>query len=167
MRIIIPNTYLKTASKSVGKHRRKLRKTHLRVRNCAVPHAQMKKSQFFLNTVFLASIVHLYSELQVNPFRNKDIGAEKLVCAFAHFRKRKWKKMKSIWFMSCDDTFWLLYWNQHHYLSFINGDTTEKLFGAIEPFSASANEKNENLSNQSFCKCPDASIFQIWSAFVH
>ena len=84
MRIIIPNTYLITASKSVGKHRRKLRKTHLRSSARA-----NEKIAILSQYSFLASIVHLYSELQVNPLRNKDIGAEKLFCAFAHFRKRK------------------------------------------------------------------------------
>ena len=32
------------------------------------------------------------------------------------------------------------------------GNTTEKLIGAIERFSVSANEKNENISRQSFSK---------------
>ena len=41
------------------------------------------------------------------------------------------------------------------------GDTTEQLFGGIERFSASANEKFENVYGQNFCKSPDASIFQI------
>ena len=85
MRIIIPNTNLITATKSVGEHRRKLRKTHLR----SSARANEKNRNFFSIKFFLASIVHLYSELQVNPLRNKDIGAEKLVCTFAHFRKRK------------------------------------------------------------------------------
>ena len=44
---------------------------------------------------------------------------------------------------------------------FDKGDITENIFGAIEGFSASANEKFENLYRQSFCKWPDASIFQI------
>ena len=56
--------------------------------------------QFLLNKVFLACIVHLYSKLQVNPFINKDIRAEKLVCAFAHFRKRKWERRWNL-FNSC------------------------------------------------------------------
>ena len=47
-------------------------------------------------------------------------------------------------------------------IRFLNkGDNTEILFGAIERFSASANEKIENLPLQSFCKSRDASIFQI------
>ena len=56
----------------------------------------MKKWNFCLEKVFLASIVHLYSELHVNSLRNRDIGAEKLFCAFAHFRQHKWKKDKNL-----------------------------------------------------------------------
>ena len=37
-----------------------------------------EKSKCFLNRVLLASIVHIYSELYVNPLKNKDMGAEKL-----------------------------------------------------------------------------------------
>ena len=56
-------------------------------------HAQMKKNQFFsLDKVILPSIVHLYSELHVNPLRNKDIDAEKTllrICAFPVAQMKK------------------------------------------------------------------------------
>ena len=109
-----------------------------------------EKSKCFLNRVLLASIVHIYSELYVNPLKNKDMGAEKL---FMHFRihaSSNERKMKYFWFLSCDNTFWSLYWNQHHFSFHNKGDSKEKLFCAIEGFFARANEKIKNLNGQVF-----------------
>ena len=155
----------------------------------------MKKWNFCLEKVFLAFIVHLYSELHVNSLRNRDIGAEKLFCAFAHFRQHKWKKDQNLFDSSpamihSDNyieisiiiPFLIREIPQKIYLAQLNAFPPAQMknlkicigrvFASVQMHLYSKYEvnalmkQNENFSNQSFCKCPDASIFQIWSAFV-